>query len=139
MRVAHMTDIGREFLTHRQRPFQEKEMVSEMAIQFRDIPVAPLPVKEKKVRQPRVSAYNFDGIAVGGARAFPIGDKEPKKAKAAVYQAAMQFRKKNADFAFKVVLKETDGEVWVHRVAAKEGNGGSPAADGGTAFKEAAE
>ena len=105
-------------------------------ITFRDIKDAPLPVKEKKERKPRQPKYPLDGIAVGSARAFPVGDGKPNSIRNSVYQAAKTYQKKNPGFAFKVVLKKDEGEVWVYRLADKgsaidEGFGGAPATSEG--------
>ncbi len=94
-----------------------------MAIQYRDIETAPLPVKAKAERQPRRPAYDLDGIPLGGARAFPVGDREAKKVKASIYQAALKHRKDHADFQFKVSIEQDGAEIWVRRLAG-EGNGG---------------
>lgn len=109
-----------------------------MAIEFRDIEHAPLPVKEKKGSAGRRVTYDLNGIPVGGARAFPVGDREPKKVKASIYQTAAKFRKDNPDFQFKVSIEADGTEIWVRRL---EGNDGAPAAnrDGGAEFRDAAE
>ena len=100
-------------------------------ITFRDIKDAPLPVKAKVERTPRQPKYPMDDIAVGGARIFPIGNGKQNSIRNSVYQTARNYQKKNPGFAFKVVLKKDENEVWVYRLADEgskdgKGNGGAP-------------
>lgn len=100
-----------------------------MSIQYRIVESAPLPVKEKKQRKIR-QKRDFSSVPVGGAAAFPVGDADPKKLKASIYQSAANFKKSNPDFRFKVSIEKNEEtgatEIWVRRLAG-EGDGGAPA------------
>lgn len=100
-----------------------------MSIQYRIVESAPLPVKEKKQRKIR-EKRDFSSVPVGGAAAFPVGDADPKKLKASIYQSAANFKKSNPDFRFKVSIEKNEEtgatEIWVRRLAAPGGTGGSP-------------
>lgn len=103
-----------------------------MSIQFRIVENAPLPAKEQKARKVR-EKRDFSKVPVGGAAAFPVGDSDPKKLKASIYQSAANYRKENPGFQFKVSIEKNEdtgaAEIWVRRLASTsdEGNGGSPA------------
>lgn len=85
-----------------------------MAIQFRDIKVAPPPSKRKHKREARDPKYPMEGIAIGGARAFPAEPDLPK-ARSNIYQAARRFKQQTEGWNFKVSV--TENEVLVHRLS----------------------
>lgn len=94
-----------------------------MALEYRIIESAPLPVKEKKESKPR-QKYDFAAIPVGGAAAYPangLDEKKIKSLKSSIYQSTLKFRKANSGANLKVTVEKNEEtgapEIWVRRLA----------------------
>jgi len=110
-----------------------------MALQYRIIESAPLPVKEKRVSKPR-QKYDFSPIPVGGAAAFPadgLDEKKIKSLKSSIYQSTLKFRKANPGTNFKVTVEKNEEtgapEIWVRRLADDAVSGSQSGATGDSA------